>query len=304
MRGRRVAHALVTVVLATGAITAVESVSAAPSAVAAESPEDFRSPTTVDLLSRGAKPRDRLRLASAAGSTVVGALRHDIASKQTVSGIEEPTGPQTVTADRRTTVMSVGRDGVRTISFTYENASAPELNGFGGTYAVTDRGFEGNVKLAYPAGTDTETQGALQQLETQFSTLSAAFPYAAVGVGARWKVTRRFSGDGLAFTHSVVYELVERDDNHIVLRSKVRQTAPEQPVDLSGIPDTATATLVASEGVGAGDLDLDLNEVLPIVATVLSRVDDVIQIEQGAQQIRIAETVTTNISITSARSGA
>jgi len=124
----------VSLVLASGALpvlAALDTVRAAPSAAAAQSPDDFRDATTVDLLSRGARPRDRLRLASAAGSTSVGTMRQDVATKQTVSGLEQPTTPITVTADLRTTVTSVDRDGVRTIAFVYQNANLPELNGVG-----------------------------------------------------------------------------------------------------------------------------------------------------------------------------
>ena len=291
-------------VLATGALAALDTVSARPSAAAAQSPDDFRDATTIDLLSRGAKPRDRLRLASAAGSTSVGTMRQDVATKQTVSGLEQPATPVTVTADLRTSVTSVDHDGVRTISFVYENASLPELNGVGGSYVVTDRGFTSNGKFTYPPGTDTATQDALQQLESQISALSTPFPFAPVGVGARWKVTQHPVADGLTSTQVVVYTLIERDDNRIVLRSKLRQSAPTQTINATGLPADATATLVASEGGGAGDLHLDLNQVVPLASTVLARVQQAILVEQGNQSLQIEQTVTTNVSITSQRSGA
>ena len=304
MRGRRVALALVSAIVATGALIAVDGVGAARPAVAAQSPDDFRNATTIDLLDRGSRPRDRLRLASGAGSTSVGTMRQDVATKQTVSGIEQPTTPLSVTADVRTTVISVDRDGVRTISFAYENSNVPELNGVGGSYVVTDRGFTSNAQLEFPPGTDAEAQAALQQLETQLSTLSTPLPFVAVGVGARWKVTEHPATNGLASTRSVVYTLVERTDNRIVLRSKLRQTATSQPIDDASLPADATATLLASDGVGAGDLNLDLNQVLPNASTVLGRIDQVIEVEQGSQQVQLAQTVVTNISISSTRSGA
>jgi len=297
----------VSLVLASGALpvlAALDTVRAAPSAAAAQSPDDFRDATTVDLLSRGARPRDRLRLASAAGSTSVGTMRQDVATKQTVSGLEQPTTPITVTADLRTTVTSVDRDGVRTIAFVYQNANLPELNGVGGSYVVTDRGFTSNAKFTYPPGTDTATQDALQQLESQLATLSTPFPFAAVGVGARWKVTQPPAADGVTSTQTVVYKIVERDDNHIVLRSKLRETAPTQTLDAAELPADATATLVALEGGGAGDLDLDLNQVLPTTSTVLARVEQSIVVEQGTQRLQIAQTVTTNVSISRTPSGA
>jgi hypothetical protein len=304
MRRRRVASLLVAATLACSAVTAVQTVAAAPSALAAESPEDFRSPTTVDLLSRGAKPRSRLRLGSAAGSTAVGTVRHDIVVKEIVSGVEQPSAPVTLTADRRTTVTNVDREGVRTITFTYENASAPEINGFGGSYVVTDRGFEADRTLAYPPGTDADVQRALEALEARFSLLSTPFPYAAVGVGARWKVTRhRSTEDGVSTTSTVVYEIVEHDDNLVVLRAKLRRTAPQQPFRPAGLPEDAIAT-IQMDGEGAGDLDVDLDVVLPISASVLSRSRQVVQIEQGTTQNQFLDAVTTNVSIRSAPSGA
>src|SRR5262245_26296966 len=83
MRGRPVAHALVSFVLAVGAFALADTVGAAPAALAAQSPDDFRDVTTVDVLARGAKPRDRLRLAFDEGSISVGVVRQDILTKQT-----------------------------------------------------------------------------------------------------------------------------------------------------------------------------------------------------------------------------
>jgi len=70
------------------------------------------------------------------------------------------------------------------------------------------------------------------------------------------------------------------------------------------LPADATATLVALEGGGAGDLDLDLNQVLPTTSTVLARVEQSIVVEQGTQRLQIAQTVTTNVSISRTPSGA
>jgi hypothetical protein len=297
MRGRRAACTLLATVVAAGGLVGATIAGPAASAVAAQSPDTFRDTTTVDLLSRGAKPRDRLRLASAAGSTSVGSMRQDVSTKELVSGVEQPSTPVTVTADLRVTVDSVDRDGVRTILFGYENSNITELNGVGGSYIVTDRGFASNGKFTYPPGTDAETQAALEQFAAQIATWTTPFPFAAVGVGARWRVTEHQVVNGLTSTRSVVYALLERDDNRIVLRSKVRQTAPAQTIDATGLPENATATLVSSEGSGAGDVDLDLNEVLPLASTVLGRVAQVIVVEQGTQQIQLDETVTTNLSI-------
>ena len=291
-------------VLVTGALAATESLGAAPAAVAAQSPDDFRDATTVDLLSRGSKPRDQLRLASAAGATSVGVLRQDISRKQTVSGLEEPATSFTVTTDLRTRVTAVDKDGVRTIAFVYENASVPELNGVGGTYIVTDRGFTSNEKFTFPPGTDTETQASLQDFASRVSTLSTPFPFAAVGVGARWKVTQHPTVNGLTSTQIAVYTLVERDGQRIVLRARLRQSSPSQPIQATDLPEDATATLLGSDGGGAGDVNVDLTQVLPNASTVLARVEQAILVEQGTQQVQISQTVTTNVSVTSTASGA
>jgi len=304
MRGRPVAHALVSFVLAFGAFALAGALGAAPAADAAQSPDDFRDATTVDVLARGAKPRERLRLAFDEGSISVGAVRQDILSKQTVSGIEQPATPVTVMADLRTTVKSVDKEGVRTVLFVYENSDLPELNGAGGSYVVTDRGFASDAKFTFPSGTDTETQDALQRFESQVTTLSTPLPFAAVGVGARWKVTQHPVASGVTSTQIVVYTLVERDANNIVLRSKLRQTAPTQTIDATGLPADATATLVGSDGGGAGDLNVDLTQVVPNAATVLARLEQGIIVEQGTQRTQISQTVTTNVSITNKGSGA
>ena len=304
MRGRPVAYALVSLVLATGTLAAAESVAVAPSAFAAQSPDNFRDATTVDLISRGAKPRVHLRLTSAEGATSVAAVRQDVATKQTVSGLEQPSAPVTITADLRSTVTSVDKDGVRTVSFVYENASEPALNGVGGSYVVTDRGFTSNGKFTFPSGTDAETQDALQSFATQLVMLTTPFPFEPVGVGARWKVTEHPTANGMTSTQSVVYTLVERDDHRIVLRSKLRQTAPSQPIQDAGLPENATATLVGSLGSGAGDATVDLDQVLPDASAALGRVEQAILVEQGTQRVQISQTVTTNLSVTSKGSGA
>jgi hypothetical protein len=177
------------------------------------------------------------------------------------------------------------------------------LNGVGGTYIVTDRGFTSNGKFTFPTGTDADTQDALQDFASRLATLSAPFPFAAVGVGARWKVTQHPTVNGVMSTQIVVYKLVERDDHRIVLRSKLRESSPSQPIEASDLPENATATLIASEGGGAGDVNVDLNQVLPNASTVLARVQQAIVVEQGTQQAQITQTVTTNVAVTSTASG-
>jgi hypothetical protein len=304
MRRGRVAHVLVLLVLASGAVTATTGVVDGPAARAAGSPDDFRDATTIDLLSRGAQPRDRLRLASAAGSTSEGTVREDLVTKQTVSGIEQPATQVTVTADLRTTVTSVDEDGVRTISFVYDNSNLPELNGAGGSYVVTDRGFTSDGTFTYPPGTDAATQDALGQLQSDVASLSTPFPFEAVGVGARWRVTEHPTANGVTSTQVVVFTLVARDDNRIVLRTKIRRSAPTQPIETTDLPTNATATLVGTRGNGAGDVTVDLNQVLPNASTVLQRDEQAILVEQGTQRAQITQTVTRNLAITTMGSAA
>ena len=74
----------------------------------------------------------------------------------------------------------------------------------------------------------------------------------------------------------------------------------QDPAGKEGLANFLTAML----DEGAGDLDVDLDVVLPISASVLSRSRQVVQIEQGTTQNQFLDAVTTNVSIRSAPSGA
>ena len=226
MRGRRVALALVSAIVATGALIAVDG-------VGRRDPPWRRSPPTTS-----GTPRRSISWTVAPGRATASASP-PVPARRPSAPCGRTFATKTDRVRPRAADDSAQRDGrrahdrhlrrprwsphdllrLRELERSRAERRRRELRRHG------PRVHEQRGQLEFPPGTDAEAQATLQQLETQLSTLSMPLPFEAVGVGARWKVTEHPVANGLASTRSVVYTLVERTDNRIVLRSKLRQTA-------------------------------------------------------------------------------
>ncbi|WP_194861678.1 hypothetical protein [Dietzia sp. SYD-A1] len=234
---------------------------------------------TVELLDEGSgelrvmaysPSRDAVTVAitrsASARTTVPGAEpRLDETPEQTltVEGLSEPDvdGAQraTVTARDFTSV-----DELRSAQF----ATAP---GFAVTWTRSADGIVRGLTLEAPATATDAARAGVEITANAVSDATVAWPTEAIGVGARWTVTRSVD-DAVAPERSVTYELAALDGD--VATVTMELDAPEAAATLDApAPDGGpgvTLEVEAYEVTGSGELTVDLRAPLPVDGTTES----------------------------------
>ncbi|AWH95184.1 hypothetical protein [Dietzia psychralcaliphila] len=181
----------------------------------------------------------------------------------TVEGLSEPDvdGAQraTVTAREFTSV-----DELRSAQF----ATAP---GFAVTWTRSADGIVRGLSLEAPATATDAARAGVEITANAVSDATVAWPTEAIGVGARWTVTRTVD-DAVAPTRVVTYELTALDGD--VATVDMEASAPDTAETLDApAPDSGpgvTLEVEAYEVEGSGELTVDLRAPLPVDGTTES----------------------------------
>lgn len=228
---------------------------------------------TVELLEAGEDEQRVLAYAASRGPAVVDVTRSasatttlpgrepqtDTTPEQTLTleGLSEPDvdGAQraTVTVQEFTSV-----DELRSAQF----ATAP---GFVVTWTRSAEGVVRQISLEAPSGATDAARAAVEITANAISEATVAWPTEEIGVGARWRVTRRVD-DAVAPERATTYELTELDGDVATVRTST--TAPDPSDTLTapspdGGPD-ATLGVDSYEVTGSGELTVDLRAALPL----------------------------------------
>ncbi|MDV8001834.1 hypothetical protein [Rhodococcus sp. IEGM 1408] len=201
-----------------------------------------------------------------ARTTVPGsAPRTDETPEQTltVEGLSEPDvdGAQraTVTARAFTSV-----DELRAAQF----ATA---TGFTVTWTRSADGIVRGLSLEAPVDATDAARAGVEIMANAVADATVAWPSEAIGVGARWTVTRPID-DAVAPTRVVTYRLTALDGDVATVR--MAASAPEPADTLTapasdGGPDI-TLDVETYEVTGSGELTVDLRAALPVEGTTES----------------------------------
>lgn len=233
----------------------------------------------VDLVEAGTGERRVLEYAPSREPAVVAVTRSGTSSSEipgsqprtddtpaqtlTVEGSSEPDvdGAQraTVTAREFTSV-----DELRDAQF----STAP---GFTVTWTRGADGIVRELSLAAPSGATDAARAAVEITANAISDATVVFPSEAIGIGARWTVTRQID-DAVAPTRVTTYELVDLDGDLATVRSR---TAAPDPADTLRAPAAdggpgVTLDVESYEVEGTGELTVDLRAALPVDGTTES----------------------------------
>jgi hypothetical protein len=222
--------------------------------------------STVQLVDPGATPHASLRYQFEAGRTQRATLRTDMQTSLSMGGQQVPTGsvpPMRMTLSLR--VAEIRADGTARMEFEVLSAQADgnspqsaQVNkalagaaGLAGSYALDQQGrFIGNI---IPAGTSQQAGGELlTQLQENLQQMTAPFPEAPVGQGARWRVTTLNSNGGIRLSQTAEYTLRARRGNRIELDMKMVETSVDAG---GGLPPGTKLESVKVEGGGSTIVD-------------------------------------------------
>lgn len=227
----------------------------------------------VALLDPGAGERRVLEYAPSREPAVVEVTRSGTSSTS-VPGTEprtDTTPAQTLTlrGESEPDVDGAQRATVVAEEFTsvdeLRNAQFATAPGFTVTWNRSANGIVRELSLEAPSGATDAARAGVEITANAVSDATVAWPTEAIGVGARWTVTRQVD-DVVAPTRVTTYELTALDGDVATVR--MESDAPDTAGTLTapspdGGPDV-TLDVSAYRSVGTGELTIDLRAALPV----------------------------------------
>ena len=226
--------------------------------------EAGREPTRTLALAAGATPsRTVVTIESGSRTVVAGGRPQDRSTPSqdlTVRGTSDPD------------VDGAVRSAVTVDSFTStderRSAQYSTATGFGLTWLRAADGTVRGETLEAPTGATDAARAGVETAADEVTSGAVVFPHEAVGVGARWEVTRHVD-DGVAPTRVTTYRLTALDGDVVTLAVSVRapgaSSTLEAPTDGG---DPVRLDVERYEAGGDGELTVDLRAPLPVRGTV------------------------------------
>jgi hypothetical protein len=240
----------------------------------------------VKLLDAGAEPRAVLRLHPKTGDKQTLGMTMKIAMNIKAGEMpEQAMKLPAITMPMDVTVKSVADNGDITYemvmgeaSLSDEPGAAPmvaeamkssisKLNGLTGTGIVSNRGITKSVEMKIPADADPQIRQVMDQMKESFSNVGVLLPEEAVGPGAKWEAKMPLKSQGMTIAQTLRYQLAAIEGERLAAKMEISQSAANQKIQSPAMPGLKV-DLTRMEGTGAGDLTLDLAQVLPSQLTM------------------------------------
>ena len=141
------------------------------------------------------------------------------------------------------------------------DAAFSQMNGFGGTMVIDDRGNLVNSEFDL----ESVAPALRQQLESTMQTMQQSvipLPEQPVGVGARWSADMSVAMNGMSLSQTASYELTEMGEGYVVIVSTITQSAAQQTISLPDMPG-ASVELMSYTGSGTGVMNVRLDRAMP-----------------------------------------
>ena len=130
---------------------------------------------------------------------------------------------------------------------------------------------QGKIKaqnFVLPDTIEPNIKQMFEQITSSLSELSAPMPSEAVGIGAQWRVFANPSINDIQMNHTVLYELVNIEENVITLDTSIEQQGEPQSIEMPRLPANTTLNLTNSYGQGQGRVTMNLTKMMPILANL------------------------------------
>jgi Family of unknown function (DUF6263) len=260
------------------------SVTAQPARFTPPTPQAVAKPH-LELLSSGAEPRQELRFRPVLKAQQQGIMTLNMDMVVSLAGNPRPKTKMPATVMKFTTTLTkIDPNGDIHYQFRYTNvdvksdASLPpsalaklrsqlqKIKGLSGTVVVDNRGQTISGNFAIPKGADAMMRQMVDQMSQSIDQFSAPVPAAAVGVGAKWRVTTTPTMSGVKLQQTATYELVKSQNGVVTLNVAVAQQAAAQPINTPGLPTGSTLTLKSLNSTGQGQTMMRFDQLIPLNA--------------------------------------
>ncbi len=232
----------------------------------------------LEMLDRGAEPRQELRLHPPLGSTHGVEMVLDMRLDMNVGGMGNAVDTPPVAFGMRSTVDELLTDGsFRTTTAwlgarTLEGGDAPPevtaammqsftmLEGLTLTQVMDPTGHTRDFAIVGSPAPEVAT--ALSGVQQNMQQSQVLLPAEAVGVGARWKMTISMVSSGIPIVATSVYTLQGFDGEAVLLHSDITMSVDTKSM-MANLPPGAQVSMDRFEATGGGDMRWDLRELFP-----------------------------------------
>lgn len=290
----------------------------APAEPTAPAPETAAAPASdevkVVLLEAGSEPRRVLRYALSPGHTEKMAMVIDMTmhmdmpqlGKQTVAmppmkmimdlAIAEKVGDDEARYTFEVTETdALPKDGIAPAMAQAMKTQLGQLVGMKGSAIVDTRGFNRDATIELPPGLPPQMQQMMQGTQDSMDQMSSPLPEEPVGIGAKWEQHQTLTQNGITVKQKTVFELVKLDGDKGVLKATVEQSAPEQSVQMPGMPGKAKVLSLVSKG--EGQIHFNLANLVPDKASIDLDTDSAFEIDGGGQPVTMKMKAETGMTI-------
>ena len=173
------------------------------------------------------------------------------------------------------------------------------LEGLGGSrlhVTVNDRGFVHDVRGEISPGADARVQSALDSAARALEDAMIPLPAEALGAGAKFRVERARTINGVALAETLLVELVGAPGGHAELKVVVTQRARPQSVE---VPGGASMALGEYSARGKGQWTLSPGAAPGTVGRTRLRVSSAGKLATGSRTTTMATTSRLQIRVNS-----
>ncbi|NET05664.1 MAG: hypothetical protein F6K16_13350 [Symploca sp. SIO2B6] len=276
-------------------LLAIGTLKPAPAAITTQTPSviaqltnDSLQPTAtveaeVELLDPGAEPRQELRFQPQVNlkQTSIMTMKMNMAmslANNPMSGVNLPTMVMTM----ETIVTKIDANGDIHYQSSCTDADVvvddnvpPEVSkamqeqikqiiGLGGSFVADNRGRTKQGNFVVPEGIDENIKPMLKQMSNSLEQFSYPLPEAAVGIGAKWRVSNLLNLNSMNLNQTAHYELVSFEDDVAILEVSMQQQAEPQELNPPGMPSGTILTLTSHDAQGQGNVKMPLNQIMPL----------------------------------------
>jgi hypothetical protein len=253
------------------------------------------------LLEAGAEPRKELRLHPKPGDKQTTVMSINLTVDTTIGEMPSQTIKlPTITIASEATVKGVSDQGditfelaISKADFAAEPGTMPQiveplkaalasLKGLSGTGTASSRGLSKGMDFKLPADAAPQTRQLIEQMKEAFDNLVVPLPAEPVGAGAKWEARMPFKSQGATITQTATYELASLEDERLVVKSTIAQSAANQTIQNAALPGLKL-NLTKMTGKGTGSTSLSLTQLLASERTLELHTEQAVTMDAGGQ---------------------
>ena len=280
---------------------------------------DVNPGPVITLDDPGAEPRQTLLLRISPGSITTVAIENRSGLQMALDGEQVTSG--VVPATRMVIENRVDRvdpDGTAYFTLTVKDTSVIEtpgvdpgvaaevdaalqqLEGLRGTGTVDSHNGGQTMSFDTMAIADDTLRSTIDSLSSQVGSLSAPFPAAPIGAGARWTVRATANINGLAMNTTTRYSLRSRSGDGYQIDLTQQASAPPGAASFPNLPAGAGASIESLVMESSGEMAGDLTRQLPTTSRVSGAGGGTLIITAGTERSTLVESLTVDYRLSPA----